>query len=222
LYQRGKGSGGTNFDLALSDCTLASLVNVVQQALITGRRPKRYGNAHPNIVPYELFACEDGYLVLGIGNDRQWRRFCQAVGRSDWAADPRFRTNPLRVEHRNELIPVMRQFLSGRKTEHWLALLASSGVPHAPVLEVDQVLASPQTAARQMIAPVEDIDGHHYPILATPVHWPGRSPQTIKAPPALGQHSAEILRHWLDMSAEQIEALRATGAIECHIPPRAS
>ncbi len=100
LYARGKGRGGAGFDLALADCALASLVNVAQGALLTGQPARRWGNAHPQIVPYEAFATADGHLVVAVGADRQWQRLCRAVKRDDWADDARFATNPARVEHR--------------------------------------------------------------------------------------------------------------------------
>lgn len=212
LYGRGKLGTGICFDLSLFDCTLASLVNVAQAALVSGSRPRRYGNAHPQIVPYELFRTADGHLVLGVGNDRQWQRFCETVGKAQWSADPRFTTNPLRVANRQELIPPLRELFLTRTTAEWLDLLASSGVPHAPVLAVDEALKWPQTIARQMVADVEDGAGDAYSLLATPVHWPGR-PLHPKFPPALGNDTAEVLREWLGYSQQLIEALRAHGAI---------
>ena len=127
------GATGAAFDLALADCTLASLVNVVQGALVTGERPKRYGNAHPQIVPYEAFATADGYLVLAVGNDGQWQRFCQAIHRAELSADLRFATNRARVEHRLELIPLLNKVFAGRTTADWLDLLGRIDVPHGPV-----------------------------------------------------------------------------------------
>ena len=148
VYARGQGKPGMQFDVALADCTLASLVNVAQGALLTGRRPQRYGNAHPQIVPYEVFATADGYLALAIGADRQWQRFCTAVDREAWATDVRFATNPARVEHRDELIPMMAALLLDRSTRGWQDLLESIDVPHSPVLAVDEALNTAQAAAR--------------------------------------------------------------------------
>ena len=108
LYARGRGEPGLAFDLALADCTLASLVNVVQSVLVTGDRPRRWGNAHPQIVPYESFETADGYLVIGVGTDDQWRKFCAATEHTDWASDVRFQTNAERVKHRDELLALVR------------------------------------------------------------------------------------------------------------------
>lgn len=115
VYARGQGKAGMAFDLALADCTLASLVNVAQSTLLTGQPPRRYGNAHPQIVPYEVFATADGHLALAIGADRQWQRFCAAVGRDGWAADARFATNPDRVKYRDALIPLVADLMLGHR-----------------------------------------------------------------------------------------------------------
>lgn len=213
LYARGKGRGGAGFDLALADCTLASLVNVAQGALITGRQPQRWGNAHPQIVPYEAFATADGCLVLAIGNDRQWRRFCRAVARDAWASDPRFVTNPARVEHRDDLIPLLQNIFAERTTAAWQELLASVEAPHSPVLSVNEALHSPQAVAREMVAEATDDSGRKIPLLAGPVHWRGEPPRRIMAPPELGQHSDEVLREWLGYDPSRIDQLRQAGAI---------
>jgi crotonobetainyl-CoA:carnitine CoA-transferase CaiB-like acyl-CoA transferase len=213
LHARGKWGHGTSFDLALADCTLASLVNVVQSALVTGERPKRYGNAHPQIVPYQVFATADGHLVLGVGNDRQWRRFCELAGIPALADDARYATNPDRVAHRDELIATLTTLVQQRTTSAWEQLLAGSGVPHSAVLAVDEALASAQVAARGMVAEVTDARGRTYPLLGTPLHWPGHDRQTIQPPPGLGEHTAEILREWLDWNANDITALRQSGVL---------
>ncbi|MEX0713349.1 MAG: CaiB/BaiF CoA-transferase family protein [Pirellulales bacterium] len=214
LVARGKGKAGWAFDLALADCTLASLVNVAQAALLTGEPPRRYGNAHPQIVPYEAFATADGHIVLAIGADRQWQRFCQAAGRPDWAFDPRFATNPARVQHRDSLVPRLRELLAGRTTAAWRGLLTSADVPHTEVLSLDQVFASTQVAARQMVLPVTDAQGRSYPLLSGAVHWSGEPARHASAPPEVGQHSDEVLRDWLGYTAEAIQALRQSGAME--------
>ncbi len=148
LHARSRDGEGRAFDLALADCTLASLVNVAQSALVTGERPRRWGNAHPQIVPYESFETADGFLVIGVGNDDQFRRLCAATGHDDWATDSRFRTNALRVEHRDELLALLRPLVRERTRHHWQELLSAIEVPHGPVLSVDEALLTPQVAAR--------------------------------------------------------------------------
>lgn len=214
LYARGEGREGLAFDVALADCTLASLVNVVQSSLLTGQRPRRFGNAHPQIVPYEAFATADGHLVLAIGADRQWQRFCAAVSRADLAVDPRFATNPLRVEHRQELIPWLVPVMAGKTTREWQSLLAAAEVPHAPVRPLDEVLADPRAAAREMVHEVQDSQGRSFKLLAGAIHWHGEPPRRPRAPPALGQHTRQVLQEWLGYDITRISALARERAIE--------
>ena len=213
LVGRERGEPAASFDLALADCTLASLVNVAQATLLTGDRPTRWGNAHPQIVPYEAFATADGHLVVAIGADRQWQRFCRAVDREAWGSDPRFGTNPARVEHRAELIPLLQQLFQERSTAAWQQLLAEAEVPHSPVVPLDEVLASPQAAAREMVLETADASGRRYRLLGGAVHWQDEPPRRAIAPPDLGQHTDEVLRDWLGFGAEQIAGLRRAGAV---------
>jgi crotonobetainyl-CoA:carnitine CoA-transferase CaiB-like acyl-CoA transferase len=213
VYARQQGKPGVQFDLALADCTLASLVNVAQGALLTGKRPKRFGNAHPQIVPYEVFATADGYLALAIGADRQWQRFCAGVEREDWAADARFATNPARVEHRDELISQMNVLLREHTTRAWQDLLESIDVPHSPVLAVDEALNTPQAAARGMVQEITDSSGQRYKLLGSAVHWHNQPVPEILAPPRVGEHTDAVLRDWLGFDDQQIEALRTAAAV---------
>jgi crotonobetainyl-CoA:carnitine CoA-transferase CaiB-like acyl-CoA transferase len=207
-------AGGRAFDVALFDCTLASLVNVAQSTLVTGNPAKRYGNAHSQIVPYESFATADGHLVLAVGADRQWERFCNAIGRADWFADPRFRTNPDRVAHRGDLVPLLTALFSTRSTAAWLELLTAADVPHARIAGVDEALASPQATARAMVVEAPDETGQTLRLVGSPIHWPGRPEGPVAAPPRLGRHTDEILREWLNYGSEQIAALRQVGTVE--------
>lgn len=213
LHALGKSGSAHAFDLALSDCTLASLVNVGQAALVTDQRPRRYGNAHPHIVPYEVFATANGHLVLAVGNDRQFGRFCEAVGRAGWAADPKFATNAQRVVHRGELIPLIGELLLERTTANWLTVLEAAEVPAAAVVPVDEAIAAEQTRSRAMIAQVCDSRGRRYRLLASPVHWHGEPTRHATAPPDLGEHSDEVLRQWLGYDDARRQALRTAGAL---------
>lgn len=208
-----QGQTGRAFDLALADCTLASLVNVVQGALLTDARPQRWGNAHPQIVPYEIFATADGHLALGVGADRQWRSFCERVDRSAWSSDPRFATNPARVEHRAALVPLLTELFRSRTTFEWQQALAGGHIPHGPVLAVDEALESPQFAAREMVYEVADASGRRFRLLGSVVHCHDEQRAAPRPPPELGQHTDEVLAEWLGYDQERIAALRIAGAV---------
>lgn len=204
----------SSFDLALFDCTIASLVNVAQGALITGQRPRRMGNAHPHIVPYEAFATSDGYMVLAVGNDAQFARFCKTAGEDNWASDERFATNPNRVRNRATLIPLIEGAMRSRSTSAWGALLTAADVPHAPVMSLDEIFAEPQTAARHLADEVEDAAGRKFRLLGSAIKGAsGQSIMSDRLPPALGEQTDEILHDWLSYDAAKIAALRQSGTV---------
>ncbi len=213
LYARGNQGSGRAFDLALADCTLAGLVNVAQAALVTGCAPQRWGNAHAQIVPYEVFRTRDGHLALAIGNDTQWRRFCEGVGQPAWADDPQLATNPSRVAARQRVVSLVSAALAAHDTGYWLERLGQWQVPHAPVLGVDEALALEQTQARGMVAEATDASGRRFRLLASPVHWSGEPPRRGYLPPGLGQHTDEVLTQWLAYEPTAIARLRAEGVV---------
>ncbi|MBS0210433.1 MAG: CoA transferase [Planctomycetes bacterium] len=213
LLARERGQPARAFDLALADCTLASLVNVAQSTLLTGQRPQRWGNAHPQIVPYEVFPTADGYVVLAIGADRQWVRFCQRVGRDEWTTDVRFATNPARVEHRTVLVPLVDHVMRTRTTADWQQALTEAEVPHTVVVPLDQAVHAPHVVARQMIHTVTDRAGRSYQLLGSPIHWSDAERAPPSAPPELGEHTDEVLIEWLGYTPAQITTLRQQNVI---------
>lgn len=213
LAARERTGVGDRIDVALLDSTVSWLANVASAYLVTGSRPKRYGNAHPNIAPYEAFQAADGYFVVAVGNDGQWQRFCRAVERPDLGADERFRTNPLRVENRNVLIPILVEYLATRPVAHWLERLERGEVPAAPVKTLDQVFADPQIHARRMSVEVAHPTIGNLRLVGSPLKMASVKQRPLSAPPLLGQHTEEVLQQHLGLKPEEIEALRREEAI---------
>jgi crotonobetainyl-CoA:carnitine CoA-transferase CaiB-like acyl-CoA transferase len=164
------------------------------------------------IVPYQLFATADSWLVLAVGNDGQWRRFCDAAGRPDLAADARFAMNPGRVRERAVLVPLVEEVMRTRSAAQWQTALTAADVPHAPVWTYADAFASPQAAARGLRVEVRDADGRRVDLLGSPFHVDGPPPPPAP-PPALGQHTAEVLSELLGLDAGRVEELRRQGVI---------
>ncbi len=214
LHHRERSGAGQLIDLALFDVQLSWLANVGSAYLVSGHPPRRYGNGHSTIVPYQPFRAADGYLMVAVGNDGQFARFCDALGRPEWPADPRFATNPARVANRAELVPLIEELMAARTIADWEHILHAAGVPCAPVNDVPTALADPQAVARQMVREIADDRGETVRLVG-PAPRLSATPLTIRsAPPRLGQHSEAVLRDLLGYDDERIAALRAEGAIE--------
>jgi crotonobetainyl-CoA:carnitine CoA-transferase CaiB-like acyl-CoA transferase len=212
LHARASSGHGYAIDLALLDCAVASQVNVAQAYLTGGAVPPRQGNAHLQIVPYQLFATADSWLVLAVGNDGQWQRFCRA-GRADLADDPRFATNPLRVRNRDDLVALLEPLLRARTTAEWQELLRAAEVPHAPVWDYAELFAHPQAAARSLRVEVRGPGGEPLDLLGPPFHLRGATLPAPSAPPTLGQHTDEVLAGLLGLGPERLDDLRRRGVI---------
>ena len=213
LHARQTSGHGYTIDLALLDCAVAAQVNVVQAYLTSGQVPPRQGNAHLQIVPYQLFATADGWLVLAVGNDGQWQRFCQAAERSDLAADPRFQTNTQRVESRAVLVPLVEAVMRRRTTAEWEGRLRSAEVPYAPVWDYARLLNQPQAAARGLKVTVRDPQGREVDLVGTPFHIGHSTLPPATMPPGLGQHTEEVLREVLGLSPEELAELKQRGVV---------
>jgi len=189
-----RGRGGAHLDVALFEVGVASLVNVTQAALATGRPARRHGNAHPQIVPYQTFEAEGGALVVAVGNDAQWQRLCAALGLTDLAGDPRFAGNAGRVEHRDDVVAALAARFRAGPRDAWLAKLGAARVPAGPVREVHEVVADPALDQRGMIHRGAGPGGAD--LLGAPFVAGGRRPALRLPPPALGAHTAEFLERF--------------------------
>lgn len=197
VVERERSGLGQHIDLSLLDVQVACLANQSLNYLTTGTPPKRMGNAHPNIVPYQDFPSADGDFILTVGNDSQFRRFCSVAGHPEWAEDPRFATNAQRVAHRDLLIPLIRQVTVFRTTDQWMADLEQAGVPCGPINDLAQVFADPQVLARGLMVRMAHPLSGEVDLVANPIRL-SRTPVEYRlAPPLLGEHAAQILRDWL-------------------------
>lgn len=211
LHARQSSGHGYAIDLALLDCAVAAQVNVAQAYLTSGTVPPRQGNAHLQIVPYQAFATADDWLILAVGNDAQWQRFCTAVDHADWAADPRFTTNVLRVQHRAELIPLLEQLFRTRTAAAWRELLERAEIPHAPVWDYEKLFASEQAAARGLRVTVRDPAGNPVDLIGSPLRVAGATLPGETIPPKLGQDTDAVLARLLSIDAATLAQLRHEG-----------
>lgn len=212
LAHREKSGTGQHIDLALLDVQIACLANQAMNYLVSGKPPQRMGNAHPNIVPYQDFPTADGDMILAIGNDGQFARFCTIAGHPEWAADERFATNAGRVKHRAELIPLLRQATVMKTTADWIAALENAAVPCGPINDLAAVFADPQVQHRGMRVDLPHAAGGSAPQVANPIRLSATPVAYRHAPPLLGQDTAAILRE-LGHNEEDIVALRANGIV---------
>jgi len=201
LAHRDRTGAGQHIDLALLDVQVACLANQTANYLIGGSVPRRMGNAHPNIVPYQDFPTADGDMILAVGNDGQFARLCEVAGQAQWAVDARFATNAARVRHRAELIPLLRQATVMRTTREWVAALEAAGVPCGPINRLDEVFADPQVIARGLRIDLPHALAGSVPGVANPIRMSASPVRYERASPLLGEHTAEVLADWLGMAA---------------------
>ena len=213
LAHRAQGGAGQHLDLALLDSQIALLAYQNTNYFATGKPPKRIGNLHPNIVPYQPFRSADGEVILACGNDNLFRKFCEVAGCPVLAADARFATNGKRVENRAEIGRLIQQIFEKKTTAEWLRLLEAAGVPNGPINDVAQVFEEPQVKARGVKIELEHAAAGRLAMVASPMRFSGTPLEYRLAPPLLGEHTEEILSTLLELSPEAISRLRAEGVI---------
>lgn len=214
LFARQTTGEGQHIDLALLDCTMANLANVASSALLLGTVPKRYGNAHADIAPYQTFAAADGDVVVAVGNDGQYRKFCtEVLGLPDLATDPRFLTNPLRSQNRAALLPPIEAAMKAKPRAWWIDRLLKAGVPGGAVRDVQEALNAPEAAGRRMVREVPHPLAGSVKLMASPINMSATPVRDPAAPPTLGQHTDDVLREVLGMDDGAIAALRQSGAV---------
>jgi len=213
LQHRDRTGEGQNIDIALYDTQLSWLANVASGYLLSGDPPRRYGNAHGTVVPYQTFSTADGHLMLAVGNDAQFASLAGAVGEPAWPDDERFATNPARVQFREQLIPALADHFRQRATAEWIRRLRAAGVPCGPVNDIPTALETPQAEHRQMVQTVTDGNGDQIRLVG-PVPKLDRTPaQIVRPPPSLGEHTDELLREKLALTEVEIQALHDNGVV---------
>jgi crotonobetainyl-CoA:carnitine CoA-transferase CaiB-like acyl-CoA transferase len=206
LIARGQSGVGQYIDMALLDTQVSMIANMNMNYLVTGRAPKRFGNAHANIVPYQVFDAADGQFVLAVGNDGQFAKFCEAAG-CTFHRDPRFAKNADRVRHREVLVPLLADVLRRRPVSAWVELLEPLGVPVGPINTLAQVFEHPQVQSRGMRFELPHALAGAVPMVASPMRMSGTPVSYRAAPPTLGQHTDEVLRE-LGVEDAELTALR--------------
>ncbi len=200
---------GQYIDMALLDCQLAAMANQAMNYLVSGKPPGRLGNAHPNIVPYQVFASRDGYLIIAVGNDDQYRRFCRLLDREDLADEPDFQTNRERVRNRERLVTILEPLVRVRGSREWMQLLEEQNIPCGPIYTLDQTFSDPQTVSRQMRVEMDHALAGRVPLVGSPFKLSETPVEYRMPPPLLGEHTDEVLQDVLGLDQDAIGALRS-------------
>jgi formyl-CoA transferase len=207
LHRRGADGEGAHIDMALLDTQLAMLANQATNALVSGEDPPRQGNSHPNIVPYQPFAASDQPIIIAVGNDRQFARLAEICGNPDLARDPRFATNSARVANRAELIEIIARVIAGKSAEEWLTRLEEAGIPAGPINRITQALHDVQAQHRGVVRTIAGVS-----LVGSPVRIDGSRCDSELPPPALGEHTEDVLGE-LQLSAGEVSRLRSQGIV---------
>ena len=213
LAHRDRSGRGQWIDTALLDSAVAMMATMSHNYLTTGEAPTRLGNAHQNIVPYQVFACANGHVIVAVGNDSQFAKFCEAAGKPEWAIDSRYAKNADRVRNRDVLVPLIEEVMAARTQGAWLAALEPLGIPCGPINRLDQVFADPQVIARGLPMELPHALAGRVPQVRAPITFSATKLDYERPPPLLGEHTAEVLRDRLALPPEAIADLAARGII---------
>lgn len=194
LQARTQTGKGQHLDISLFDSQVAMLANIASDYLVSGNLPKRYGNAHANIVPYQSFQASDAWFVLAVGNDRQFEKLCEVISKREVASDVRFRLNAERVKHREELIPILKPVFLTKTSSEWLSKLENAGIPCGPINSLDKVFSMPQVEARQMLIHMEHPEIEDLRLVGSPLKFSDTPVDFRLPPPRLGEHTEEVLK----------------------------
>ena len=213
ISKREETGEGCHVDMALLDVTTATMANQAMNYLVTGDAPGRMGNAHPNIVPYEAFEASDMYLIVAVGNDSQFQKFVDTLGRPELAFEERFATNAARVNNREVLIPIIQGLMKERTGQDWIDAMEQVGVPCGPINNMEQVFSHPQIQHRGLQIDLPHALAGSVPQVANPIRFVGEPHDYQSAPPTLGQHSDDVLKRLVDLSDNEIAALKDAGIV---------
>ena len=213
LTHRDRTDEGQYIDMALLDVQVAMLANMGSNYLASGNAPVRWGNAHPNIVPYQTFATSDGHIIVAVGNDGQYAKFVEAGGHPELSSDARFASNPLRVRNRETLVPILADMVKTKTKQEWISELEAAGVPCGPINNLEEMFDNPQVKARELQVDLPHPSGGTARMVRNPMNLSATPTRCDMPPPTLGQHTDQVLRDLLGHSEEEITALRDRGVV---------
>ncbi len=213
LTHRDRTGEGQYIDMALLDVQVAMLANMGSNYLASGNAPVRWGNAHPNIVPYQTFATSDGHIIVAVGNDGQYAKFVEAGGHPELSSDARFASNPLRVRNRETLVPILADMVKTKTKQEWISELEAAGVPCGPINNLEEMFDNPQVKARELQVDLPHPSGGTARMVRSPMNLSATPTRCDMPPPMLGQHTDQVLRDLLGHSEEEITALRDRGVV---------